>query len=68
MPDGILHLIFLAQTGVLVITSLLIIYPLVSHARNVAYTEGLVLLSVTLLLLTLLSVLDVIYGAELVAN
>lgn len=40
------------QTAGLALASLLLVYPLVTHARNVAYTEGISLLSLGFFLLT----------------
>ena len=37
--------VFIAQTAMLVATSLLLAYPVVAYARNVAYTRGLLLLA-----------------------
>lgn len=37
--------VLIAQTTALVIVSLLLVYPVVAYAQNVAYTRGLLLLS-----------------------
>jgi hypothetical protein len=43
---------FLLNAVLLLATSLLLLYPLVTHAQNVAYTEGVVLLSLSLFVFT----------------
>jgi len=57
-----------AQAGVLVLTTLLITYPVVAYARNVAYTEGFVLLACSFVLTTVIGVLDFVLGAHTAAN
>jgi len=44
---------FLLNAVLLLVTSLLLVYPLVTHAQNVAYTEGFVLLALSLFVFTL---------------
>ena len=44
-------IVLIAQTTTLVIASLLLLYPVVAYARNVAYTRGLVLLAGAFLVL-----------------
>ena len=44
--------VFIAQTTMLVITSVLIAYPVVAYARNVAHTRGLLLLAGAFLAVT----------------
>lgn len=43
--SDLVSFVFIAQTTMLVITSLLLAYPVVAYARNVAYTRGLLLLA-----------------------
>lgn len=43
---------FLAETTAMVIASLLLVYPVVAYARNVAYTRGLLLLAASFLIVT----------------
>lgn len=44
--------VFALWTGILVGSSLLIVYPVFGHARNVLYVDGVVLLAAALLFLT----------------
>ena len=44
---------FLLNAALLLVTSLLLVYPLVTHAQNVAYTEGFVLLALSLFVFTM---------------
>ncbi|WP_166035596.1 hypothetical protein [Halorussus pelagicus] len=44
--------VFIAQTSMLVITTVLLVYPTVAYARNVAHTRGLLLLAAAFLSLT----------------
>lgn len=46
------ELLYFAQTALLLLGSALLLYPVVAYARNVAYTEGVVALSLSLFLLT----------------
>lgn len=50
--SDLVSFLYVAQTATLIITSLLLVYPVVAYARNVAYTRGLVLLSAALFVLT----------------
>ena len=52
---------FIAQTTALVIASLLILYPVATHAHNVAHTRGLILLSAGFLTLTVSYVAWVVF-------
>lgn len=63
-----LTLAYLAQTGILLLGSLLLLYPVAAYARNVAYTEGVVALSASLLLLTVSYVLGALRVALWVRN
>lgn len=44
--------VMIAQTSVLIIVSLLIVYPVVAYSRNVAHTRGLLLLAGSFMVLT----------------
>lgn len=44
---------FLLNAVLLLVTSLLLVYPLVTHAQNVAYAEGFVLLALSLFVFTI---------------
>lgn len=43
--SDLVSFVFIAQTTMLVITSCLLVYPVVVYARNVAYSRGLLLLA-----------------------
>lgn len=43
---------FLSNSALLLLTALLLVYPLVAYAQNVAYTEGFVLLALGFLAFT----------------
>lgn len=58
----------LASTTALLLTSALLVYPVVAYARNVAYTEGIVFLALAFFLITIVSVTDFVLGMRLVAN
>lgn len=51
MSDAV-SFFFLVQTATLVVASVLLAYPVVAYARNVAYTRGLVLLSTAFVVVT----------------
>ncbi|NHN49063.1 hypothetical protein G9464_15890 [Halostella sp. JP-L12] len=51
---------FLLNAALLLLTSALLVYPLVTHARNVAYTVGVVLLALSLFLFTVAYALGVL--------
>lgn len=59
--------VFIAQTTMLVITSLLLVYPVVAYARNVAYTRGLLALAGAFLVVTASYVASVPLGLSLVS-
>lgn len=59
--------VLIAQTTTLVIASLLLLYPVVAYARNVAYTRGLVLLSGAFLVLTSTYVVSFVFHADTVS-
>lgn len=56
------------QIALLVAASLLLIYPTVAYARNVAYTEGLVGLSVGFLLLTFSNLFGMLIDYDVIAH
>jgi hypothetical protein len=68
MSHNIPGLILLGQTALLLITSGLLLYPVVAYARNVAYTEGIVFLALAFFATTAVGVLDFVFGATTVAN
>lgn len=67
MTDAV-SFVFVAQTTSLVITSLLVIYPVVAYARNVAHTRGLVLLAAAFLTLTVSYVAWILLGMPVVSS
>lgn len=56
------------QIALLVAASLLLIYPTVAYARNVAYTEGLVGLAVGFLLLTFSNLFGMLIDYDVIAH
>jgi hypothetical protein len=60
--------VFIAQTTILVITSALLVYPLVAYARNVAHTRGLLLLSGAFLVLMTTYVASFVFHAGVVSS
>lgn len=65
---GVVTYVVLASTGALLLTSALLVYPVVAYARNVAYTEGIVFLALAFFLITIVAVADFIFGMRLIAN
>ena len=59
---------FFAQTTALVIVSLLLLYPIVAYAQNVAHTRGLLLLAGSFLTITVSYVVWVILEMTLVST
>ena len=59
--------VFIAQTTMMVITSVLLAYPVVAYARNVAHTRGLLLLAGAFLALTVSYVAAIPLGLSLVS-
>lgn len=60
-PEGIEHILWYSvvfHTLLLLATSLLLVYPLVAYARNVAYTEGLAALATGFFLITIVVISD----------
>ena len=58
----------LAQTVVLVLLSLFILYPVVAHAQNVMHTDAIVLLAVSLLVFTASSLVEELLGLVVIAE
>lgn len=56
------------QIALLVAASLLLIYPTIAYARNVAYTEGLVGLAVGFLLLTFSNLFGMLIDYDVIAH
>lgn len=59
--SDLVSFVLIAQTTALVAASLLLAYPVVAYARNVAHTRGLVLLSGAFLTLTATYVASFVY-------
>lgn len=66
--SNLVSFLFLAQTTTLIITSLLLAYPVVAYSRNVAYTRGLLLLSTSFFLLTTTYVLSFIFDYPIISS
>lgn len=64
----ILDVVGIAAAGVLAIVSLLLLYPLWAYARNVAYTEGFVMLATAFFLVTIIQTLEVVFAMDLLAD
>lgn len=60
--------IFIAQTMVLVIASVLLAYPIVAYAQNVAHTRGLLLLSGAFLVLMFTYVVSFVFHLPVVSG
>ncbi len=60
--------VFVAQTTMLVLTSALLVYPVVAYARNVAHTRGLLLLAGSFLTLTVSYVASIPLGLSVVSS
>lgn len=59
--------VFIAQTTLMVITSLLLVYPVVAYGQNVAHTRGLLLLAGAFLVVTTSYVASFLFHADLVS-
>lgn len=68
MAHEVPEMILLAQAALLLITSGLLIYPVLAYARNVAYTEGILFLAFAFFATTAVGVIDFVFGATTVAN
>lgn len=64
---SLVSFVLIAQTTALVIVSVLLAYPVVAYARNVAHTRGLVLLSAAFLTLTVTYVASFVYRTSAVS-
>lgn len=60
--------VFIAQTMALVITSVLLAYPIVAYAQNVAHTRGLLLLSGAFLVLMFTYVTSFVFQSPVVSS
>lgn len=68
MMETVSEYLLLGQAVVLLVTSLLLVYPVVSYARNVAYTEALVSLAIAFFTVTVVGILDFVFNATTPAN
>ncbi len=66
--EGVSEYLLLAQATVLLLTSLLLVYPVVAYARNVAYTEAFVSLALAFFSVTVVGLLDFVLNAKTPAN
>lgn len=64
LPEAVLF----AQAVVLIITTALLVYPVVAYARNVAYTEAFVLLALSFASVAAVGALDFVIGAHTASN
>ncbi|WP_276301126.1 hypothetical protein [Halorussus lipolyticus] len=63
--NNFVSLVFIAQTTMMVLTSALLVYPVLAYAQNVAHTRGLLLLSGAFLALTVSYVAAIPLGMTL---
>jgi hypothetical protein len=68
MTHGSYETVLLAQAVLLLLTSGLLVYPVVAYARNVAYTEGIIFLALAFFAVTLVGVFDFLLDATTLAN
>jgi hypothetical protein len=68
MAHNIYEMVLLVQAALLLLTSGLLVYPVVAYARNVAYTEGIVFLALAFFATTVVGVLDFVLDATTAAN
>jgi uncharacterized membrane protein YgdD (TMEM256/DUF423 family) len=66
--SDITSFVFIAQTTILVIATVLLAYPVVAYARNVVYTRGLLLLSGSFLILTFTYVVSFVFHLPVVSG
>ncbi|MFC4450141.1 hypothetical protein [Halorussus aquaticus] len=66
--SDLVSFVFIAQTTMLVITCVLLVYPVVTYGRNVAHTRGLLLLAGAFFALTVSYVTAVAFGMTLVSS
>lgn len=66
--NDLVSFLFVAQTTTLIITSLLLAYPVLAYSRNVAYTYGLVLLSAAFVVFTATYVLSFIFDYPVLSS
>lgn len=64
----LLTFVLITHTALLVLTSVLLLYPVLAYTRNVVYTEGFVLLALAFLILTFVNITDIVFGWVTVAN
>lgn len=65
--SDLVSFVFIAQTTIMVIASVLLVYPVVAYAHNVAHTRGLLLLAVAFLTLTVSYVAAIPFDMTLVS-
>ena len=64
----LLRLLTLFVSGLLVIVSLIIVYPVVAYSRNVAYTEGIVALALAFFTVTVIMITDIHLQMEVLSD
>jgi len=68
MLSDIPQYVLFGQSVVLTLTSIVIIYPLVAYARNVAHTEAFVMLALALFSVTFVTIFEFVLDMFTVAN
>lgn len=66
--QAVIEILALVMSAIMVITSLIIIYPLVAYARNVAYTEGFVSLALAFFTITGVIITDIHFDMNALAD
>lgn len=66
--DQLLQIIVLVNSVVMIGVSLIIVYPVVAYSRNVAYTEGIVYLSLSFFAVTAITIADLHLGMEVLSD
>lgn len=66
--NDLVALVFIAQTTAYVVASLLLVYPVVAYAQNVAHTRGLLFLAGSFLILTVSYVVWVVFEMVLLSS
>lgn len=65
---NLLTWVLVTNTALLVLTSVLLLYPVIAYTRNVVYTEGFVLLAFAFLVLTFVNIADNVFEWTTTAN
>lgn len=68
MLSQIPQYVLIGQAVVLTLTSLVIVYPLVAYARNVAHTEAFIMLALALFSVTFVTISEYVLGMVALAH